>query len=69
MDSKKWEEKIFHEGISAMEIWALIKDLKFAEENRDRFYKHLETIAYAFRLDWWDGDFPIADVLRRLPRD
>ena len=67
MDSKKWEEKIFHEGISAMEVWAIIKDLKFAEENRDRFRNHLDTIAYKLEIDWWDGDFPISDVLEKLP--
>jgi hypothetical protein len=35
------------------------KKLYWAEQNRDRFQNHLDTIANYLGLEWWDGDFPV----------
>jgi hypothetical protein len=44
----------------------LYQPLFNAESNSDRFQHHLERIAAALSIDWWDGDFPIEEVLKRI---
>jgi hypothetical protein len=41
----------------------LLEEKINAENNRDRFMDHLNSIADALDLGWTDGDFPIEDVL------
>jgi len=43
--------------------------LKNAEDNRDRFQEHLDKIAYTLDIDWWDGDFPIDEVLEKIKKE
>lgn len=40
--------------------------LRFAMENRNRFQNHLDTIVSALGIPWWDGDFPIDEVLEKI---
>lgn len=66
--AEKWPEYI-NRNLGIEYINAKNKILKnrfFAEENRDRFYKHLSDIANALEIDWGDGDFPIDKVLDRI---
>ena len=44
----------------------LLKKLKNAEDNRDRFQEHLDKIAFTLDIDWWDGDFPIEEVISKI---
>ena len=48
------------------ELELLQQVLKNAEDNRDRFLEHLEKIAFYLEIDWWDGDFPIDEVLEKI---
>ena len=62
MESKKWKEKLIAKGNFDPDIWDMIIDLQNAEENRDRFYNHLDAVTRILKISWWDGDFPIDDV-------
>lgn len=62
MDTFKWKNKIGHYPKTNI-CWDILKDMEFVEQNRDRFLDHLDTIACELGVDWWDGEYPIDDVL------
>jgi hypothetical protein len=68
MKSEEWKEKLI-KGSSGEDAWAILKDLEFAEQNRDRFWNHLDRIVYALNIAWWDGDFPIDEVFEKIKNE
>ncbi len=48
------------------EIKHLRIDLTNSKNNSNRFQNYLTTIVTALGIDWWDGDFPIGDVLEKI---
>ena len=66
MGYKKWKERLIKiKLLDISEVVDLLKDFKNAEENRDRFLDHLDKVAFACSIGWWEGDFPIDEVLKK----
>jgi hypothetical protein len=71
MDYNKWKEVVEYQkytGFSGILFNDLLEDLRNAENNRDRFQGHLDTILYHMNIDWWDGEFPIEEVLELIKK-
>ena len=60
------DEHIQADGSLRPSLNERIKRAEWAEDNRDRFIKHLDTIASFLEIGWWDGDFPIDEVLNAI---
>jgi hypothetical protein len=45
------------------------KELADLRLNKERFFQHLDKIAYALNIDWWDGDFPIDEVFEKIKNE
>lgn len=42
------------------------KTKKKFKNDAERFLDHLQSISHALDIDWWDGEFPIKEVLERI---
>ena len=63
----KWNKRFLMSGtFSIDDVCEILMDLKNMEDNNKRFLTHLDQIVATCDISWWDGDFPIEEVLERI---